>query len=370
MPSLQVVDLSPSEPNQAQQNLEKFFSKLGSQYKEEKSNTKMDELIAEYDQTKDKALALDKLQLAIHHKDVAPSKRLEMQNTINNMTKVNAANQMQVAKKIKQDKLEEEKKEKSERAESETKIILEDSGYTPEEIEKLKTISPQSARVLSQKKKEGEEYSKLREKSISEYVNTALEEEESAESQKFAISEARKAVKGDVTGPGFTAMLKNNPHTQLYMGLTTDESKLQAANKKMLEGAKGLFGPRPTEREIFLLLNEMLPSIGKTREANEAGLDFIEKVNDMKLVRAQIVSKETNGGSKYVPNIEQKVNEQMRPLRDALLSELQEAKEKFSSPEKKKEEGKKVKGKAPDGKYYNFPASEIESAKKDGVIFE
>ncbi len=206
-------------------------------------------------------------------------------------------------------------------------------------------------------------------------MNESIDAVEEAELQKFAISQAKEAVKsGNVTGPGWKAAAKNNPYTQLFIGLTPDESKLQTANKQLLQGTKGVFGPKPTEREIFLLLNQMLPSIGKTEEANLAGLDFVEKVNDMKLLHGQIVQELTNGGTKYVPDLERQVNERMKPLQQALIGELQEAVEKYASPKSEEGETKKsdspIKVKAPDGSFWNMTQTQIDDAKKKGVIFE
>lgn len=217
----------------------------------------------------------------------------------------------------------------------------------------------------------GDEYGKLREKNIGEYVNKALSQGEEAEDLKFTLGEARKAVQGDVAGPGLTALAKNNPYTQLLTGLTPDESTLQAANKKLLEGSKGIFGSKPTEREIFLLLNSMLPSIGKSVEANLAGLNFIERINDMKLMHAEIVSELTEGGTKYVPDIERKVNAEMRPYAESLKKDMAEAKEAFDALEPAKTKGKngKIQVTAPDGSTGYMTQEQIDKAKADNVIF-
>ncbi len=229
----------------------------------------------------------------------------------------------------------------------------------------------ENRRRQDQAPKAGDEYSKLREKNIGEYVNKALAQGEEAEDLKFTLGEARKAVQGDVAGPGLTALAKNNPYTQLLTGLTPDESTLQAANKKLLEGSKGIFGSKPTEREIFLLLNSMLPSIGKSVEANLAGLNFIERINDMKLMHAEIVSELTDGGVKFVPDLERKLNAQMRPYAESLKKDMAEAKEAFDVLEKQNPKGKdgKIQVTAPDGTIGYMTKEQIEKAKADNVIF-
>ena len=218
----------------------------------------------------------------------------------------------------------------------------------------------------------GKEFSKIREKAVAEYVNNAITGLQEAEDMMNTIDTAEKAIKGDITGPGLTAIAKNNPYAQLFLGLTEDEALLQATNKKLLEGTKGIFGSKPTEREIFLLLNSMLPSIGKTQEANLAGLNFIKRINEMKLLHSQIVMKLTNGGIKYIPDLEQKVSQSMTPFAEKLRDDLIKANEQFGEQPQKKEMQKKsgaIKVKAPDGTLWEMTQEQIDNAKKEGVEF-
>lgn len=216
--------------------------------------------------------------------------------------------------------------------------------------------------IEAEKNAEGKKYREGREKSVSDYVEKTKTDGDNAEDMKFSLAESRRAIEGDITGPGYKALLKENPYSQIILGLTPDEALLQASNKKLLEGSKGLFGPKPTEREIFLLLNSMLPSIGKTKEANLAGLDFIEKINDMKILKSEIVNEITDGGEKYVPNIQQVVQERMKPLVEQLKIELNDANKKFEGTEK-------IKVTAPDGSVGMMTKKQIEEAKKQNVIF-
>jgi hypothetical protein len=318
MPSLQVVDTTRDKPDPT--GVQDFFSRLGKDYKDKEDRVEIGKLIGEYQNNRQDANAWENLQLNLEKSNISPTKRIETQKSLNEMQKTIAA--------------------------------------------KDKAMNKGVASA-------GKEYAKIREKAVAEYVNEAATQGDLAQEQKFAISEARKAVAGDVTGPGFKAVLKSSPYTQMITGLTPDEASLQAANKSLLAGSKGLFGSKPTEREMFLLLNSMLPSIGKSKEANNAGLDFIEKVNDMKAARAEIVNKLTNGGSKFVDNLEQQVNEQMQPIADALLVELKEADKKYNGKEPEKKEGNKtIQVKAPDGSLWNMTQEQIDAAKKKGTIFE
>jgi hypothetical protein len=378
MPALQVVDTTPRKPEPT--GVEQFFSKIAKSYKDQSDRDQIGEIINEYSSNRQEANAFENMQLKLEKSNISPSRRMEVQNSLNDIKKGiiqkdKALNAQFIASQKATEK-KNEKAEKAERTKNEVKEIYLSANYSPEEAEaKSEIMSAQSAREEVGRKQEGDEYRKLREKSISEYVNEAMEAGEEAMGQEFAIEEAEKATQsGNVTGPGFMALLKNNPYTQLIVGLTPDEAALQATNKKLLEGTKGLFGPKPTEREFFLLLNEMLPSIGKSKEANQAGLAFIRKVNNLKSARSAIVSKLTNGGSKYVPNIQELVNKEMKPLHDALLSDLREAKEKYGTPESKdeKKESKDgiIKVRAPDGTYWDMTQAQIDKAAKDEVIFE
>lgn len=229
-------------------------------------------------------------------------------------------------------------------------------------------------------KKPGDQFASIREKAVAEYVDKAISSGEEAENLRFSIDQARKALQGNITGPGLMAIAKNNPYTQLLVGLNPDESLLQATNKKLLEGTKGIFGSKPTEREIFLLLNSMLPSIGKTKEANLAGLNFIERVNEMKLMHSELVSELTNGGTKYVSDLERQVNSKIRPYAESLKKDLSEAKEAIDELENSKKDDKKnsskgklksgeIKVRAPNGKTGFMTQEQIDKAKAENVIF-
>jgi hypothetical protein len=229
----------------------------------------------------------------------------------------------------------------------------------------------ENRRRQDEAKKPGSEFSNIREKAVADYTNNALTQGEEAENLKYSLAETRKAIKGDIAGPGLTAIAKNSPYTQILVGLTPDEATLLSANKKLLEGTKSIFGSKPTEREIFLLLNSMLPSIGKSKEANLAGLDFIERVNDLKLMHADIVSELTNGGTKYVPDLERQVNLKMRPYGESLRDDLKKAVQTFNEDTgaKKDNKAQEIEVKAPDGTVGFMSQESIDKAKENNVIF-
>jgi hypothetical protein len=216
----------------------------------------------------------------------------------------------------------------------------------------------------------GDEFSKGREKAVLDYTNESLQNRENTKDMAFTIATARKAINGEISGPGFEAAIKSNPYLSIIYGKTTDESLLDAANKKLLEGTKNIFGSKPTEREIFLLLTSMLPSIGKTREANLAGLDFIEKTNNIKLLKENIVDELTNGGTKYIADLEKQVDEKLKPYKDQLHKELKEAVNIYRNGTKTNSNNNKIKVMAPDGKTTGFMTQkQIDEAAKKNAIF-
>jgi hypothetical protein len=218
------------------------------------------------------------------------------------------------------------------------------------------------------KNKPGQEYTKLREKAVAEFVTTALDQRDHAEELEYSFDTAKKAIEsGDVEGPGITALIKNNPYGQLMLGLNPSEAALVASNKKLLEGSKSIFGSKPTEREIFLLLNSMLPSIGKTKEANLASLYFIEKLNKLKIMHGDITEELSKDG--YVADIQSQVNQRMKPFIAEYKAELEEGVAALKTEEMNKDKGKLIRVKSPDGKIGTMTQENIDKAKANDVIF-
>lgn len=241
--------------------------------------------------------------------------------------------------------------------------MLKDNGVSKENADS--EVKPY---LEAEKNKPGGEYGKLREKAISELVSESFEARNKAEDLSDTINQARQAISGDITGPGLEAVIKKNPYGQLMLGLTVDESKLETLNKKMLEGTKGLFGPKPTENEIFLLLNGMLPARGKSKEANMASLDILSKANDLVKIKGDLISEITRGGKDYVPDLEEQLNKKMRPLMHKFISQVEEAREKYSEQETKDEVSGRFK--APDGSIWKMTEAQVQAAKAKGVNFE
>lgn len=218
-------------------------------------------------------------------------------------------------------------------------------------------------KIEAEKLKPGAKYSEKREGQIADYVESALQSREQSEEMNFVFDASEKAIKGEIQEPGVMALLKENPYGQLILGLTPDEATLQATNKQSLAGTKGIFGNKPTEREIFLLLNSMLPSIGKSKESNLASLYFLKKLNALKIMHGDLVEEISKGG--YVPDIQSQVNQRMKPMVDEYREELKQGVKAMQEVEK----SKPIKVKAPDGTSWEMTQEQIDAAREKNVIF-
>jgi len=100
--------------------------------------------------------------------------------------------------------------------------------------------------------------------------------------------------------------------------ISKDEASLQASIPALLEGWKEIFGVRLTDADLKLL-QDKLPSIGKTPVANNAIIKILKKYAEMNLLRGQIASdiKKNNKGLRplgYADQIESRFDEMTKPV--------------------------------------------------------
>lgn len=98
-----------------------------------------------------------------------------------------------------------------------------------------------------------------------------------------------------------------------------DEAALLASIPTLLEGWKDVFGVRLTDADLRLL-QDKLPSIGKTPEANRAILGILRKYAEVTQLRGKIASeiKSKNKGIRpigYQDMIEERFDEMMKPIK-------------------------------------------------------
>ncbi len=98
-----------------------------------------------------------------------------------------------------------------------------------------------------------------------------------------------------------------------------DQATLNSSIPSLLEGWKEVFGTRLTDADLKLL-QDKLPDIGKTPEANRAILNVIKKYGDNTLLRSKIAEeiKEKNNGLRplgYENKIEKRYDQMTQPVK-------------------------------------------------------
>lgn len=101
--------------------------------------------------------------------------------------------------------------------------------------------------------------------------------------------------------------------------INKDQATLLASIPQLLEGWKEVFGVRLSDADLKLL-QDKLPSIGKSPEANKAIVKVLKKYADMTLLRSTIAReiKEKNKGLRplgYADQIEQRFDEMVKPVK-------------------------------------------------------
>ncbi len=125
--------------------------------------------------------------------------------------------------------------------------------------------------------------------------------------------------------------------------INKDEAALQASIPQLLEGWKEVFGVRLTDADLRLL-QDKLPSIGKSPEANRSIVKILRKYADMNLLRGEIASEI------------KKENKGLRPL--GYAEEIESRFDKMSAP---------VKIITPKGKQIEIPAYKLSEAVRAGA---
>lgn len=85
MPQVQVIDTTPRNPDPT--GVEKFFSRIGEEYKNRADQNQIGNLIGQYQENRQQANAWEDLQLGLEKSNISPGKRLETQKSLNEMKK-------------------------------------------------------------------------------------------------------------------------------------------------------------------------------------------------------------------------------------------------------------------------------------------
>src|SRR6185436_7038575 len=144
-----------------------------------------------------------------------------------------------------------------------------------------------------------------------------------AKSQIEAIGTIRKAVSsGNVKPQNLANVLKSFGSIGNRVAeamLNEDQAALVASIPQLLEGWKEVFGVRLSDADLRLL-QDKLPSLGKTPEANKTILKIMEKYADQTVLRSKIASeiKKQNNGLRpidYAEQVEERFDKMIKPVK-------------------------------------------------------
>jgi hypothetical protein len=101
--------------------------------------------------------------------------------------------------------------------------------------------------------------------------------------------------------------------------ITEDAAAIEASIPQLLEGWKDIFGVRLSDADLKIL-EDKLPSAGKSPEANKAVLGILRKYADVTLLRSKIASdiRKENGDLRplgYANKIEERYDEAIKPIK-------------------------------------------------------
>lgn len=85
MPQVQVVDTTENKPEPT--GVQEFFSKLGKSMKDQNDRVEIGKLLNEYKQNRENANAWEDLQLGLEQSTISPTRRLQTQESLNEMRK-------------------------------------------------------------------------------------------------------------------------------------------------------------------------------------------------------------------------------------------------------------------------------------------
>lgn len=160
-------------------------------------------------------------------------------------------------------------------------------------------------------------------KESEKYDEELLKQSRTSKKQAETIKDIDKAIDSGNVGPSsFANIFKGfgtigNKISEAL--LNKDESTLLSSIPQLLEGWKEVFGVRLSDADLKLL-QDKLPSIGKTKEANKSVLNILKKYSEMTLLRSQIANqiKSANKGLRklgYADDIEKRFDEMTTPVK-------------------------------------------------------
>jgi hypothetical protein len=131
MPQVQTVDLTQREPEPT--GVQEFFSKLGKSYKDQSDRVEIGSILEKYQKNRQNANAWEDLQLDLEKSTISPTKRLEIQQSLNDMRKTVIERDKVLNAQVKL-KADEAKAQADEMRKEKASQALRDAGATEQQI--------------------------------------------------------------------------------------------------------------------------------------------------------------------------------------------------------------------------------------------
>ncbi len=247
MPALQVVNTTRDKPEPT--GVPEFFSKVQKAYKDKEDKVEIDNLISQYQQNRENANAWEDLQLGLEKSNVAPTKRLETQKSLNEMKKTI----------IEQDKALNARFGKSMKSAEEKEVEYQrllDDDYPPEEA-RIYVESPPGVKQSLERNHRMEKARGIR-GSSSQKEALALQDQEVASS---GVQEILPGQENAPTAPGEKLPAKENEWPEIpppEKMLPAEKIKWQNNNEKEnIKSLKEVETKKKAFRDTGLLINSM-----------------------------------------------------------------------------------------------------------------
>ena len=160
-------------------------------------------------------------------------------------------------------------------------------------------------------------------KESQKYDEDLSEKARRAKNQIETFSDIQKSIdSGNVKPASWTNIFRNFGETGNRLAnavMNKDEATLLSSIPQLLEGWKQVFGVRLTDADLRVL-QDKLPDIGKSPEANKAILKVMKKYGEMSTLRSKIASdiKKKNKGIRplgYSDLVEERFDEMTKPVK-------------------------------------------------------
>lgn len=178
--------------------------------------------------------------------------------------------------------------------------------FSDQELVALSAV-PGYAKASEQALKLNQENRKLKldlHKESEKYDEELLKQQRAAKNQISTIKNIEKAVNsGNITPTALANIFKGfgkigEKFSDAFMN--KDQATLLTSIPQLLEGWKDVFGVRLSDADLKVL-QDKLPSIGKSAEANKAVLKILNKYAEMNLLRGQIADRIKSENEGYRP---------------------------------------------------------------------